>query len=487
MEQIKAGFTNSKFNSMLKAVTFTCLLLLSLNTLTAQIGINNDNSAPDNSAMLDVKSTTKGFLTPRMTMTERDAISNPATSLLIYQTDETTGFYYNSGTPAAPVWTRIGNDETAAICDSRIPIDSAAFFSTYNGEFANYVITKPGSYYLTDTILSTVAGANGIVIDSDNVTLDLNGFVITGDRTELSTSSIQFPLTTTTGIGHGILVSGTRHNITLKNGVLNNWGESGVSAPDTGNSLFEELTFRNNGYHGLEVGNQNTIINCIAFVSQLDGLKGGEGCNFIRNTTSYNGEDGLTAGRGSQFVNCNAFKNGAVGINCGELSLVIGSSVSDNASHGVYGADGTSVTQCVAYDNIGSGFYLANECNISNCNASLNNGDGITMDGQTGVIFRNISHENDLAGINCSNTTACNIKVDSNRFTDNDEDGLFVAGPGGLVIRNYAAGNYNESQMASNGYELHSGTNHGPIITVVGSGDLSTISAANHPFANFDY
>ena len=49
------------------------------NTINAQIGINGDESNPDASAMLDVKSTDKGVLIPRMTTTQRDAIPTPAT------------------------------------------------------------------------------------------------------------------------------------------------------------------------------------------------------------------------------------------------------------------------------------------------------------------------------------------------------------------------------------------------------------------------
>ncbi len=66
--------------------------------LYAQVGINSDNSAPDSSAMLDVSSTTKGFLPPRMTQTQRVAISSPATGLLIYQTDGIQGYYNYNGT-----------------------------------------------------------------------------------------------------------------------------------------------------------------------------------------------------------------------------------------------------------------------------------------------------------------------------------------------------------------------------------------------------
>ncbi len=55
------------------------------------------------SAMLDVSSTTKGILIPRMTYDERSAISSPAPGLLIYQTDNSPGFYYNNGS----IWIRL--------------------------------------------------------------------------------------------------------------------------------------------------------------------------------------------------------------------------------------------------------------------------------------------------------------------------------------------------------------------------------------------
>ena len=53
--------------------------------------------APNSSAALEVNSTTKGFLLPTMTQTQRNAISTPATGLLIYQSDNTPGFYYYNG------------------------------------------------------------------------------------------------------------------------------------------------------------------------------------------------------------------------------------------------------------------------------------------------------------------------------------------------------------------------------------------------------
>ncbi len=83
---------------MKRTIITILALLFSITTLICQVAINTDNSDPDGSAMLDVKSTDKGILIPRMTEVQRDAISSPAEGLIIYQTDETEGPYYYDGT-----------------------------------------------------------------------------------------------------------------------------------------------------------------------------------------------------------------------------------------------------------------------------------------------------------------------------------------------------------------------------------------------------
>jgi hypothetical protein len=70
-------------------------LLLFSSAMMAQVGVNNDNSAPDNSAMLDVKSTSKGLLPPRMTTSQRDVISSPVAGLTIYNTTKNCNETYN--------------------------------------------------------------------------------------------------------------------------------------------------------------------------------------------------------------------------------------------------------------------------------------------------------------------------------------------------------------------------------------------------------
>lgn len=65
---------------------------------------DNASATADPAAMLDVQSTSKGFLFPRMTQAQRTAISNPPTSMIVFQTNNTTGLYYNVGTAAVPNW-----------------------------------------------------------------------------------------------------------------------------------------------------------------------------------------------------------------------------------------------------------------------------------------------------------------------------------------------------------------------------------------------
>jgi uncharacterized protein (TIGR02145 family) len=62
--------------------------------VNAQVGINENGNPPDASAMLDVESTIKGFLPPRMTTAQRDAISSPVEGLMIYNTDENSLQWY---------------------------------------------------------------------------------------------------------------------------------------------------------------------------------------------------------------------------------------------------------------------------------------------------------------------------------------------------------------------------------------------------------
>lgn len=90
-------------------ITLGLALLASVAAHAQNVGINTSN--PDASAALDVQSTTQGLLIPRMTKTQRLAVntvggvSKPATGLMVYQTDDTPGFYFYNGT----AWTTLNS------------------------------------------------------------------------------------------------------------------------------------------------------------------------------------------------------------------------------------------------------------------------------------------------------------------------------------------------------------------------------------------
>lgn len=63
---------------------------------SAQVGVGTQTPSP--SAVLDVTSTTKGFLPPRMTSVQRNSISSPATGLMIYNTDVNAVQFFNGTT-----------------------------------------------------------------------------------------------------------------------------------------------------------------------------------------------------------------------------------------------------------------------------------------------------------------------------------------------------------------------------------------------------
>jgi len=64
---------------------------------SAQNNIGIGTPSPSASAKLDISSTTQGLLMPRMTQAQRDLIATPAAGLIIFQTNNTPGFYYYTG------------------------------------------------------------------------------------------------------------------------------------------------------------------------------------------------------------------------------------------------------------------------------------------------------------------------------------------------------------------------------------------------------
>jgi hypothetical protein len=94
---------------MRNTILLCMLSLMITNAARSQsVAVNADGSQPHSSALLDLKSNSKGLLLPRMTMQQRLSIPSPATGLLVYQVEVPEGFYYNKGTAAAPDWVLLG-------------------------------------------------------------------------------------------------------------------------------------------------------------------------------------------------------------------------------------------------------------------------------------------------------------------------------------------------------------------------------------------
>src|SRR5690554_5833459 len=104
---------------MKKSILY-CLLIITVN-LHAQVGIGTTN--PDESAVLDISSTEKGMLIPRLSTAQRTAIASPATGLLVYDAT-TNGFWFYNGSQWTDLsastgsgWLLQGNSGTDPLSD----------------------------------------------------------------------------------------------------------------------------------------------------------------------------------------------------------------------------------------------------------------------------------------------------------------------------------------------------------------------------------
>ncbi len=92
-KDFKVFFMNKTY---LLITSFLLVFITELNAQQSGVAINTDGSAPDANAMLDVKSTNKGFLLPRMTQFQRLALT-PVNGLLVYETSTNRLYQYQDG------------------------------------------------------------------------------------------------------------------------------------------------------------------------------------------------------------------------------------------------------------------------------------------------------------------------------------------------------------------------------------------------------
>ncbi|WP_458625960.1 hypothetical protein [Winogradskyella sp. PC D3.3] len=177
-----------------KILLFSILLTVT-GWSTAQVGIGTIE--PDPSSLLDLQSNSQGLLAPRMTTLERNAISSPAESLLVFDTDLDAFYYYNATTSA---WVELANNTTAKRNNYKL-IKSAS-------DLATELVDGGGSSYKLEE--STYYEINGTITLSNPI--DLNNAYISGlDANEdvLSATGVVFKGSTGGGI-RNVTLKGTK-------------------------------------------------------------------------------------------------------------------------------------------------------------------------------------------------------------------------------------------------------------------------------------
>jgi hypothetical protein len=159
---------------MKKIILLFTAILFGTTAMAQSFSINTDGSTANTSAILDIKSTTKGMLVPRMSKSEKNAISSPATGLLIFQNaPDSIGFHYYDG--AAWVWIELltnaawktkGNAGTDTAINFIGTTDNMPIRFKQNGQYLGQWDINKGNYLIGERtgILKPSAMQNSIAI-----------------------------------------------------------------------------------------------------------------------------------------------------------------------------------------------------------------------------------------------------------------------------------------------------------------------------------
>lgn len=295
-----------------KSCSFLILMLTACIT-QAQVAINTTGANPDNSAMLDVTSTTKGMLIPRMSTAERNSIIGPAAGLLVY--DNTLSlFYYHNGSAWVPlatsVWSTSGNSGT---------ISGTHFIGTTDNQHLdirtnNVVHTRirtNGQIDVLNTGMSVYlgenAGLNDDLTNNSNVGIGYNalaGIVSGGSNVAVGYQALQNTTgNSNTGIGYQAMMANTT-------------GESNTAVGQ--NALLNSTTGSYNialgaqALSGSNTGNSNIGIGSSALSANTSGLENvGIGPNSMTGNTT--GTYNVGIGSGALATNTTGTNNIAIG------------------------------------------------------------------------------------------------------------------------------------------------------------------------------
>ena len=179
----------------MKNLVLTLSVLFSIsvssNSFGQNVAINATGSNPDASAMLDVSSTSTGFLMPRLTTAQQNAITLPAKGLTIFNTTLNT-VTINTGTPLSPVWSQInsGAIDTSSIANFSTKVRSllsgVAPITFTNGSIGITQATTSTNGYLSsadwNTFNNKVSAANVWSITGNSGINPVTNFLGTSDN-----------------------------------------------------------------------------------------------------------------------------------------------------------------------------------------------------------------------------------------------------------------------------------------------------------------
>jgi parallel beta-helix repeat protein len=288
--------------------------------------------------------------------------------------------------PAGPVTSTY---KTLSEVEPRIAVNAT---NTPGDSVALFVISSPGSYYLTGNI-SGVSGKKGIKIQANNVSLDLNGFALMGN-----------------GVGDDAIYSLNSNisNLTVRNGLIRDWIKEGVDAYNSTSCRIEGVQVENsvNGY-GIITGPNSVITGCTIRGSAA-GVVTSTGA-VVRDCTAIGNLVGFAMGTGTTVTGCTAQDSTAgYGFQTGTGCTLSQCTSNHNLGTTGYGFDlgsGNTVIGCSAYNNDLDGFHTqsgATNVLINGCNSFTNRGNGIKT--ENGVGFT-------LSGNNCSRNNLNGIQV----------------------------------------------------------------------------
>ena len=171
-------------------------------------------TVPNNSAILEMVSTNKGVLVPRMTQLQRDAIASPATGLLIYQTDIIAGFYYYSGT----AWTAVGANTTLSNLNATTAINSNLLPNASGTLNLGSNAFKWNNIYLNALKIGGATQTSAFIPYTSGTGINITGTTITNIAPDQTVVLSGGGATTITGSYPNFTISSTDNNTTYNAG-----------------------------------------------------------------------------------------------------------------------------------------------------------------------------------------------------------------------------------------------------------------------------